>query len=407
MPESRSNPALVTKTLVHNAAVAATGASRLTIGSFLDFCSLCDSAVILDELRTIESPDALPQLPLTDMLAAEKILTEFRPVISRDELHRLLLRLPAELSSQLLPAVGDLGSADRRNDRLLGRGGELRGLKYDGTLDQLLSSLNQVVRYPSVGEADKHVALKNRMRRSTGYLVFAAANGLDYYPDFDRVPFAAAIIKDVYQSLPRQVYERVAEALEAVTDTSSDQLVREWTLNATMPIPPATALVLRRSRTCEEIPARLLEVRAEFATYRRYFREFRAELQAADTLKERRRLQQRYRELLEAASGPGHEIVSVTEALNFAEKLVPVAAAPAIPTSYSAGLLTQPADWLRRWWRQRPLAVLFRLDGKLPRLGEYADLMSRLWGEGISSEVIDQYALHSARISRLMTTPAG
>jgi hypothetical protein len=59
MPESRSNPALVTKTLVHNAAVAATGASRLTIGSFLDFCSLCDSAVILDELRTIESPDAL------------------------------------------------------------------------------------------------------------------------------------------------------------------------------------------------------------------------------------------------------------------------------------------------------------------------------------------------------------
>jgi hypothetical protein len=165
--------------------------------------------------------------------------------------------------------------------------------------------------------------------------------------------------------------------------------------------------VLRRSRTCAEIPARLLEVRAEFATYRRYFREFRAKLQTADTLKERRRLQQRYRELLEAASGPDHEIVSVTEALNFAEKLVPVAAAPAIPTSYSAGLLTQPAEWLRRWWRQRPLAVLFRLDGKLPRLGEYADLMSRLWGEGISTEVIDQYALHSARISRLMAAPAG
>jgi hypothetical protein len=99
--------------------------------------------------------------------------------------------------------------------------------------------------------------------------------------------------------------------------------------------------------------------------------------------------------------------VSVTEVLNFAEKVVPAAAAPAIPTSYSAGLLTQPAQWLRRWWWQRPLAVLFRLDGKLPRLGEYADLMSRQWGEGISTEVIDQYALHSARISRLMTPPAG
>ena len=230
---------------------------------------------------------------------------------------------------------------------------------------------------------------------------------MDYFPDFDRAPFAAATIKSVYQSLPWQVYEKVAEALDAITDTGKDQLVREWTLNATMPIPPTAALVLKRSRSREEIPARLLEIRQEFVSYRQYFREFRAKLQGADTLKTRRRLQQHYQQLLQTASGPDHEIVSVTEALNFAERLVPVAAAPVMPTSYSAGLLTQPAQWLRRWWQQRPLAVLFRLDGKLPRLGEYADLISRLWGEGISTEVIDQYALHSARISRLMTASAG
>jgi hypothetical protein len=52
-----------------------------------------------------------------------------------------------------------------------------------------------------------------------------------------------------------------------------------------------------------------------------------------------------------------------------------------------------------------PLAILFRLDGKLPRLSEYARLIERLWGETIQDEVLTQYAAHSARIQRLMSTP--
>ena len=406
MPEAAGNVALVTKTLVHNGAAAAAGEGRLTLGLFLDFCSLCEAATLLDELRAVESADTLPQFPLTVALASDSVLSEFRPTVSRAELQRLVLRLPEELSRRLLPAWehDPQSSIDLRDNALLGSTGEVLGIDYRQDLDRLLAQLDEMVRYPSLEEHGPDPS--ERVLRSNGYLVIAAVNGMDYFPDFDRAPFAAAMIKNLYQSLPRKVYERVAEALNANAVGGKDQLIYEWTLNATMPIPPVAALVLHRSSTLNDIPGRLLEVRQEFARYREHFREFRAKLQAADTLKERRRLQRQYHGLLAAASGPDHEVISVSEALNFAEKLVPVAMAPTMPTSYSAALVVQPAQWLRRWWQRRPLAVLFRLDSKLPRIDEYARLIARLWGEQVGSDMLDQYAAHSARMQRLMSAPA-
>lgn len=407
MPQPAGNPALVTKTLVHNGALAAAGRGRLTLSLFMDFCSLCEATVILDELRAIESSDILPQFPMTTALTKARILSEFRPKVSRADLQRLILRLPEDLSRRLLPTFWEKGleSSDLRDGSVLGSSGEILGIDYERSLRQLLGQLDEIVRYPSLRHEGPDPV--ERIWRSNGYLVVAAVNGMDYYPDFDRAPFSAATISSMYRSLPRQVYGRVAEALEADATGAKDQLISEWTLNTTVPIPPVAAMVLQRSRSREELPARLLEVRQEFASYRQHFKEFRGKLQSADSLKERRQLQRQYYDLLASASGPDHEVVSVSEMLNFAEKLVPVATAPVVPTSYSSSLITQPAQWLRRWWRQRPLAVLFRLDSKLPRITEYAALIDNIWGEKISDDVLDQYALHSASLQRMLPAQAG
>ena len=211
----------------------------------------------------------------------------------------------------------------------------------------------------------------------------------------------AAFSRQLYHSLPVQLYERVANAI-GTQFNSREQLVAEWTLDSDLPIPPATALVLARSRSLEEVPERLFEVRDEFASYRGHLAAFKAELQEADTFQERRRLERRYGELLKAASGPDREIVSATEILNVAEKAVAVAAAPLAATSYSASLIAQPIEWLRRWWLRRPLAVLFRLDGMLPRISEYRRIIERLWGIEMSDELIREYASHGHQIKALM-----
>jgi hypothetical protein len=399
MAEQQLNRALVTKTLVFNAASAVSGDRRVTLGLFLDLCSLCEATVILDDLRTMESSDALPRSSLTSTLMAEGILSEFRPTVSQRDLQRLLLRLPEALTRRLSV---DSYTDDLRDNAILADSGAVEGIRYDVGVTELVTQLDEIVTYPSLRDAD--IDPRTRMLRSNGYLVEASTNGIDYYPDFDRAPFVNAVLKTLYRSLPRQLYERVAEAL-GTDSIGKEQLVREWTLDTTLPIPPVTATVLQRSRSRDEIPSRLLEVRGEFENYRRHFREFRGELQAADTLKERRRLHKKYEALLTAASGPDAEIVSAAEMLNFGQNVLKAGLAPTMPTSYSAGLITQPIDWIKRWWQRRPLAILFRLDSKMPRLSEYARLIERLWDEKIQDEIVSDYIAHAAQIRRLMSTP--
>jgi hypothetical protein len=395
------NVALVTKTLVHNGAAAVADRSGLAIPNFLDFSSLCEAAVILDRLDAIESTDELVALPLAAALHNRGLLREFRPRADPADIRRVVYRLPPSLANQvLLAGEGDPDPEfDLRDQDAVSTVGAVEPIDYKRGVDSLLAQLDEVVTYPSIGPISDP---RTRTRRSMGYLLIAAAEGLDYFPDFDRAPFVTAFTRQLYRSLPIQLYERVADALGAEFGDRKE-LIAEWTLSIDIPIPPVTAVVLGRSRSLDEVPDRLLEVRDEFAGFRQHFAAFKGELQAADTLRERRRLKRHYSQLLAAASGPDHELVSATEVLNLAEKAVAVAAAPLAATSYSATLVAQPIEWLRRWWLRRPLAVLFRLDGKLPRISEYRQLIERLWGAELSDELLRQYAIHSRQVQTLMT----
>lgn len=401
------NVALVTKTLVHSGAAAVDGRMTLDLPSFFDLCALMESCVILDRAQAIESADVLPVFALSERLRSAGLLEEFRPALSQADLHRITLRLPELLSGQIPNDFWDRSDRsadqqapeDQRPAGLVDEAGALVAIDYAESNLELHDQLIQMVHFPSLHARGAQTLA--RVHRSNGYLVVAAAHGLDYFPDFDRAPFVKALLDRTYRSLPVQLYRRVAEALEEPLGKA--ELVAEWTLRMDLPVPPVSALVLHRARSLDEIPDRLLEVRAEFASYRRHFADFKAELHEADTLRRRVKLQRRYEQLLETASGPAHERVSALEMLNLAEKAVQVAVSPQLPTSYSALLLAQPLEWIRRWWVRRPLAVLFRLDSKLPRLSEYRSLIEKLWGERVSDEVLAQYGAHARQLRRLMS----
>lgn len=393
-----TNAALVTNSLVYSAARVVDEASRLDLPGFLDLSSLCEAAVLLDRLDVLEAADTLPDLGMIAALRGAGVLAEFTPEVSAIELRRAVLRLPEEVNRLLSPQIGGTapersGMDVRRSDEL-DPGGAVATLDYDRELDDLRRQVEEVVSYPSL---DAPADPRERLLRSATYLIVATANGLDYFPDFERAPFVAAVVRHLYRSLPVQLYDRVAEALTGATGRG-EEVVAEWTLDVQVPIPPVTALVLGRARRLDEVPARLLEVRAEFAGYRQHFAAFKRELQEAGTLKERRALERRYLQLLEAASGPDSEIVSATEVLNLAEKGVTAAANPFAATAYSAGLIAQPLEWLRRWWLRRPLAVLFRMDAMMPRLPEYRTLIERLWGEELGDEVLAAHLRHARQL---------
>ena len=395
-----ANRALVTKSLVVNGSRPIRHPS-LDLPSFFDFSSLCEAVVILDGLEVLESPEGLPEGPIAAALRDAGSLREFTPRLSWLDMQRVMLRLPEDVHRLISSVLGGepwFGSDQPRLDDELTPGGAIAAIDYDQGADFLLAQLQDAVNYESL-EPGKDP--RGRALRSILYLIAATANGLDYFADFDRAPFVAAAVDRLYRSLPLELYERVAGTVSAAPLTGQ-QLVSEWSLDVELPIPPVTALVLHAAEEREEIPYRLMQVREQFAGYRTHFREFKEQLQSAETLEERRRLEQKYRRLLEDASGPNPEIVSATEVLNLAEKTVRAAAAPALPTSYSAALLLQPAEWVRRWWRRRPLAVLYRMDGKLPRLPEYRQLITRLWGEEVGDGLLEQYVRHARQIDRLL-----
>lgn len=397
------NVALVTKTLIHNGASLVERTDNLNLANFLDFCSLCEAAVVLDEVATLTSSDDLPPSALRSSLEQAGVLNKYSPAVSKAELRRLAHRLPDDIYNLVDLSNGE----DLRDTTLVGPAGDLSQLDYSVGLDRLMSQIVDASNYPSLQRDGPDVAA--HARRSNAYLLTAAAHGLDYFPDYDRAPLVAASIRAIYTSLPRQLYENVAAALSELQGgdvfepnvSTKRLLVRDWTLETTLPIPPVAAIVLGRCKSRDQIPDKVLEVRNEFEMYRRHFRQFRSELQDAATVKERKRLLTRYKALLAETSGPRPELISISEALNFAEKAVQVGVAPTSPTSYSALLLTQPVEWLQRWWRRRPLAVLFRLDSKLPRFDEYSAILERLWGAPFSEAVSSGFLNHAETVGKL------
>jgi hypothetical protein len=393
------NVALTTQTMLYGAAKAVENAGQLDLPAFFDLCAVIEACVILDGVQTIVSSDERPNFLLLGRLKDEGILGEFQPQLSRDEINRALLRLPAEFLDRMIPV-------DQGEQPEIGRGntvapsGAMRGVDYSIALSVLLGQIDSMADYPSLEDT----TARTRVHRSNGYLFTAAVHGMDYFPDFDRAPFVSAQLRKLYRSLPLELYRRVAESFDVPLGQADT--VAEWTLDATLPIPPVAAIVLSRARSVAEIPEQILQVREEFAGYRRTFAKFKTELRDVETVKQRNRLARRYGALLEAASGPRPELVTMAETLNFAQHTVKAAAAPLVPTSYSGSLITQPVEWVRRWWLNRPLTILFRMDGKLPRLTEYNTLIETLWGNAIEAAVIERYTAHALEIRRLMSDSA-
>lgn len=137
-------------------------------------------------------------------------------------------------------------NGDDRPAQIIDEAGALRPVDYSERVGDLYSQLSQMAHLPSLPHS---ASTQQRLQRSVGYLIVAAANGLDYFPDFDRAPFVRRVLDRTYRSLPVQLYQRVAEALGE--PLGKGELVAEWTLRASSHSPgqrtgPRESQVARR-----------------------------------------------------------------------------------------------------------------------------------------------------------------
>jgi hypothetical protein len=215
--------------------------------------------------------------------------------------------------------------------------------------------------------------------RDMYYVLAAEAFELPYWPQATRREFASNFPNFLSKGALLQLYTRLAEAFRStVTDVYDDHK------DEVAFIPPFSTLVLQRARDTSEIPAKIVEVRDEYADLRNRLGELDQERAQARTIAGRLKVRKRQRYMLNEVSGafdrPG--VISLEGVVRYVPAVVAPILKPADPTSYTADLLLMPAKQLIRWWRRRPLSKFFRLADCLANTEDYPDLLRRLFGEG-------------------------
>jgi hypothetical protein len=141
----------------------------------------------------------------------------------------------------------------------------------------------------------------------------------------------------------------------------------------------------------EDVIDKLLELRDEFAAFRRTFRELELQRRNARSIKELRAIRKKTTNLLKATASkynePDQSIVET--ALGYAPDVINVLANPLDPNQYKSELLKKSYEWISDWWCRRPVSRLFSVTRKLEQLKIYGQLTPRVFG----IEITDSDAL--------------
>lgn len=415
-----SNDALVTQSLVNSASFLLGNErdkKQFNLMHFFNFSALCEAVVLFDRLQTMESLDNLSEYYLSRVLTKHDIIKIFNPKFSHDEMQEIVedMRFLLNDSSNSI----ELDWHEIKNDsinyyELWGRERhdicsplhdinrpDLTSLilfNNDMGILSYLSTVRDAVEKMSDKKVDSdnffEGSLHNRrwkdsyLLRSAAYVHMANISRIDYYPDSSRVPYIASYLNKMYTSLPKELYQRICNCLELDL-----KKIDSYTKSTTYSIPPFTAIVLNEARSLDEIPFTLLDLRSDFASFRKKLSKVDNVLKNPSSIDEKLKALNKKRSLLEQVSEDykDKEIISFKEGLDYAKKVIEPIKKPTDPTSYSLSLISQPIEWLQEWWLRRPIYPLFRVDEKVRKITQYNKLISKHWGEKAQAKALNDY----------------
>jgi hypothetical protein len=209
------------------------------------------------------------------------------------------------------------------------------------------------------------------------YIIASEQYHLPNWPQFTRLRFSQRYPNYFDGPFRTKLYRRVAEALKSTVTEVFDDLNEQIAF-----IPPFSALVLERSSRPTDIVSNLLSVRDEYRKLRENLAALEQARCSAKSIKDRKRLREKERLLLDSAAGKFEhpKTVGLEGVIRYIPEIVKPVTAPLDPTSYSAALLLKPLQWLAEWWRNRPVAPVFHLASKVDDIEEYSQLVNKVFG---------------------------
>jgi hypothetical protein len=221
--------------------------------------------------------------------------------------------------------------------------------------DQAARSLVAGVDFKYSGSYGSSISLLRVM-----YYVFASEHyGIPYLPSVMARPLGRKFPNYFQPSARAKIYEQLASALRSTVDTVAQEFD-----DATVFVPPFSALVLSRAATPAEIPAQVLAVRAEYAGFRRKMG----------------------REAARAFDQPAQ--MKLDAAVRYIPDVVDLTINPTNPVQWIKTLINLPTETLLAWYRRRPVAKLISTASTVGSMQDYSTLLHKHFGE-TAADVLD------------------
>jgi hypothetical protein len=223
--------------------------------------------------------------------------------------------------------------------------------------------------------------------RSVLYWVTAEHYKIAYRPDCFRVEWTKEWMNSWRATLSKQLYQIIAKAF-----SGNVQEVMEDEEPQTLLLPPIPAMIIERSSSIHEIPNVLLELRDEFAGFRKSFGELESERRNARSIAQRKKIKKRIKKLFEATAkkSESKQTELFISAIGYTDEVADIVTSPSDPKGYIK-LFQQGAEWLRTWWLARPAFRLFSLRKRVESIREYTQLSEKLLGRSLSEDEISEF----------------
>lgn len=382
----------------------------------IDLCSLIDAIVLHDQLYTLPcqmNPEAA-DLELRSSLIGSGIVQELDTSARGQAIADVILGGLAQIKDVEAVTEGYVdfearvkteiaailhGPEDIDNGLVpLSPGRELGLHSFEGAGRSVIAAIE----YGSSGAYEDGTSLLRDM-----YYVYAAeAFRLPYWPQMGRIEFAKHFPNRFDKDTRTALYQKMAGALKAtVADVAADFE------ESIAYIPPFASLVLERSSKPADIIIQIFDLRAEMRALRERLSQLENERLVAASLAERRALIQKRSELLAQMSKAFERTDSVRfqNIIRYIPDLIQPALNPMDPTKYSANLLLQPVEWILRWWRKRPVSMFLDVSGRVAKMHDYKDLVTKVFGPAMgkvaaqSEFFAEQFKLETLKASATIT----
>ena len=178
-------------------------------------------------------------------------------------------------------------------------------------------------------------------------------------------------------SISERVYHVVAQAFE-----STLEMVYADEAPVPLFLPPTLSIFLEIYQSTSDLSRAIDEFRDQFGPMRQAFHKLENDLLNAKTLGERVEIKEKILQTLKSLASY-YELkdeATLETVIAYAELAVKPLANPLDPSKYSKELLLKPLDWIKGWWRDRPLRTAFQLKKRLESIENYEQLASRVLG---------------------------